>query len=124
MSGSSSCRCRPSESVGRIAATVDWARGSGLWQGCLRWWATSGAGRGGAAEARCATDAGRGEHRQARDAAIGAWTAGWEKVALMRELMERRAPAGAVYSAPEYLGDAHLEARAYFADLRHPDTGR
>jgi benzylsuccinate CoA-transferase BbsF subunit len=74
-------------------------------------------------DARFATLEGRRKHTSELDAAIGAWTATQEKRALMEALQSRGVPAGAVLSPPEWLADPHLEARGYFADLVHAETG-
>jgi crotonobetainyl-CoA:carnitine CoA-transferase CaiB-like acyl-CoA transferase len=57
------------------------------------------------------------------DAAIERATRGRDKRELERALQERGVAAGAVLSAPEYLTDPHLEARGYFVDLVHKETG-
>jgi crotonobetainyl-CoA:carnitine CoA-transferase CaiB-like acyl-CoA transferase len=81
------------------------------------------AGRDWAADSRFATRSARLKHRTALDDEISGWTAGFDKFALMRSLLEAGVPAGAVLASREYLADPHLEARGYFADLSHPETG-
>ncbi|MEX2372219.1 MAG: CoA transferase, partial [Dehalococcoidia bacterium] len=82
------------------------------------------AGCGWADDPRFAGIEARREHRDALDAAIGEWTRTQDQVALMRALLAAGTPAGAVYSAPQMLGDPHLEARGYFAELETVDAGR
>ena len=74
-------------------------------------------------DTRFATFEGRREHTSELDSAIGAWTSTQEKRWLMEALQSRGVPAGAVLSPPEWLVDPHLEARGYFADLVHAETG-
>jgi len=75
-------------------------------------------------DARFMTPEGRRAHASDLDAAIDAWTSTQQKRALMEALQSRDVPAGAVLSPPEWLADPHLEARGYFAELDHAETGR
>lgn len=68
-------------------------------------------------EPRFATLSARQQHRAALDRVIDTWTQGQEKIALMNRLQQHGVPAGGVLSAPEFLGDAHLQARGFFIEL-------
>ncbi len=100
----------------------DWialaARGEDEWRALCRV-----AGRGWESDPRFADQTARLAHRAKLDAAITAWTAGQDKLALMHTLLAAGVPAGAVLASFEYLRDQHLDARGYFAALQHPVTG-
>ncbi|MEE8422670.1 MAG: CoA transferase [Dehalococcoidia bacterium] len=81
-------------------------------------------GRGWGDDTRFATVEARRRNQAALDAEIEAWTEGSDKSELTRALQSAGVPAGPVLSAPEWLADAHLEARGYFVELDHPDAGR
>lgn len=53
----------------------------------------------------------RGEHQQALDDLIGAWTRQYAAEHLVTLLADHGVPAGLVYHAAEMLGDAHFQAR-------------
>ncbi|MDA0353619.1 MAG: CoA transferase [Chloroflexi bacterium] len=72
---------------------------------------------------RFATAKTRREHRDALDAAIDAWTQGWEHVRLTWLLQARGVPASPVYQSSEWLHDAHLEARGYYFSTEELDAG-
>ena len=57
------------------------------------------------------------------DAAIEAWTAGRDKVALMHQLQASGIAAGAVNASPEWLADPHLTERGYFFAVDELDAG-
>ncbi len=65
----------------------------------------------------CATMNKRREHQSELDQAINAWTQGWDKIELMTRLQQHGVPAGAVMTAPEFMGDPHLETRGFFVAL-------
>jgi len=69
-------------------------------------------------------DAGARRARRAEvDAAVERATRRRDKRELERALQAHGVAAGAVLSAPEYLADPHLEARGYFVELVHRETG-
>jgi crotonobetainyl-CoA:carnitine CoA-transferase CaiB-like acyl-CoA transferase len=82
------------------------------------------AGRGWERDPRFGDLAARRANHAALDAEIEAWTADQSKAALMHALQARGVAAGAVLSAPEWLAEPHLEARGYFVELEHEETGR
>ncbi len=59
----------------------------------------------------------RRKHQVKLDQAIETCSQRWDKIELMTALQERGVPAGAVMNAPEFMGDPHLEARGFFAEL-------
>ncbi len=59
----------------------------------------------------------------ALDAAIAAWTAGQEQMALMHRLQGRGIAAAAALDARQLVEDPHLAARGFFATITHPDAG-
>ena len=72
---------------------------------------------------RFASLADRREHHEALDAAIEEWTRDWEHLRLTWMLQARGVPAGPVYRPPEWLHDAHLEARGYSFATEELDAG-
>jgi crotonobetainyl-CoA:carnitine CoA-transferase CaiB-like acyl-CoA transferase len=62
-------------------------------------------------------------NRERLDAAVEAWTMTWDKIELSERLIAAGVPAGAVQSAPEFLGDRQLVALDYFSTLATSDTG-
>ena len=81
------------------------------------------AGRGWATDPRFTTLDTRRVHHAELDVAIESWTSGQEKWELAGRLQQRGIPAGPVLSAPEWLGDRHLQERGYWVELDHPETG-
>ena len=57
------------------------------------------------------------------DAALRAWTVGFEADDLMRKLQAAGVPAGVVRSAAEALDEPHLAARDWFKVMTHADLG-
>ncbi len=76
-----------------------------------------------ASDPRFATAEARLAHRAELDEAIAEWTRNLGKFDVMERLVRAGVPAGAVLTCPEYLADAHLEERGYYARLEHPATG-
>src|SRR5690606_11742230 len=66
---------------------------------------------------------GRLAHREALDAAIETWTSAQPKEELLLQLQAAGVASGAVQSAPEWHGDAHLQERGYFFSTTEIDTG-
>ena len=62
-------------------------------------------------------------NRATLDATVEAWTRTLPKQELMVALQARGIAAGAVNAAPDWLGDPHLWARAYFFETDELDTG-
>jgi crotonobetainyl-CoA:carnitine CoA-transferase CaiB-like acyl-CoA transferase len=79
--------------------------------------------RGWAEDARFATGPARGKNREALDAAIGAWTAGFETGALEALLQAARVPAHRVSTSADVFGDDQLKHRGHIIDVAHPRFG-
>jgi benzylsuccinate CoA-transferase BbsF subunit len=69
------------------------------------------------------TLAGRRQHEAAIDAAIEAWTVGWERQDLAACLQERGVPAGPYQHLPELIHTDPVLSDAHFAQVAHP-SGR
>jgi benzylsuccinate CoA-transferase BbsF subunit len=77
-----------------------------------------------ALEARWATLPERHRHRQELGDLLGAWTAGQEAQALMRDLQARGVPAGAVQDARDVTqADPQLRHRGHWVRLPHAEMG-
>ncbi len=76
------------------------------------------------ADDRFATMASRGEHKAEVDAAVRAWTATMDKLAVMRALGDAGVPAGALRSTTEVLADQDLRDRGIFVTVDDPGRGR
>jgi crotonobetainyl-CoA:carnitine CoA-transferase CaiB-like acyl-CoA transferase len=74
-------------------------------------------------DSRFATAASRGENREALDAAIGAWTAGYDPGALEELLQGMGVPVHRVSTSADAFADPQLRHRAHFIDLEHPRLG-
>ncbi len=76
-----------------------------------------------AEDRRFATPGARLENRDALDAAIGAWTAGFEPGALEELLQGVGVPVHRVSDCPDILADPQLKARDHIIYLDHPRFG-
>ena len=65
----------------------------------------------------------RWKHRAALDAALGAWTVGWDAIELAERLQGAGVPASAVMGARTLLRDAQIVARQAVGALEHPQVG-
>ncbi len=74
-----------------------------------------------AADERYATHLARGEHQQALDEHIAAWTGTYEAEALLALLEAHGVPAGRIFRAPEMLADPHFQAREAIVDADAAD---
>jgi len=75
-------------------------------------------------DTRFATVTGRWRHQAEIDVHLGAWTAGYDHIALMHLLQRHGVPAGAVLNGLELLGDAQLEARGWWDAVTPTEIGR
>ncbi len=57
------------------------------------------------------------------DAALAAWTAGWDHLELMRVLQQAGIAAVAVFDAKELVENEHLAARKLYVPIPHVDAG-
>ena len=69
------------------------------------------------------TAAGRKADEDRLEAALSAWTRGWNAQTLQHRLQTIGVPAAAVHSTLSHLRDPHLAARGWWLQLTHPDTG-
>ncbi|MCL4240909.1 MAG: CoA transferase [Dehalococcoidia bacterium] len=76
-----------------------------------------------AADAACATAAGRLANRAAIDAHLGKWTAGQDMHEAMARLQAAGIPAGAVQRSSDHLRDPQLAHRRFFHPLEHAEMG-
>jgi formyl-CoA transferase len=74
-------------------------------------------------DARFATVADRGEHKDEVDAAVTAWTSQRDKLEAMIALGSAGVPAGAVRTTTDILADEDLRARGIFVPVPHPVHG-
>jgi len=74
-------------------------------------------------DARFDTMAHRHEHRAELDAIIGEWLADRDAHWVMNRLQRAGVPAGAVMTEADVFEDRHLNARAFFRPVEHPETG-
>jgi len=70
-----------------------------------------------AEDARFADNAGRVEHEQAIDAAIGAWTQAHGSAEVLAILDQAAVPAGPIYNVADMLADPHYRARGLFQEV-------
>lgn len=70
-----------------------------------------------ATDARFANNAGRVQHEQAIDGAIGAWTAANDSASVLRTLDEISVPGGPIYSVADMARDPHFNARGLFQQV-------
>jgi benzylsuccinate CoA-transferase BbsF subunit len=61
--------------------------------------------------------------KQQIDAALAAWTRGWERRDIERELVGRGVPASVVQRMTEVVADPQLTSRGYFVTLEHQEIG-
>jgi crotonobetainyl-CoA:carnitine CoA-transferase CaiB-like acyl-CoA transferase len=76
-----------------------------------------------AADPDLRTLAGRRHRQEELDAAIGAWTAGWEQEEAAACLQAAGVPAAPVLANWQMLSDPHLHARRVFPSVTHPVVG-
>jgi crotonobetainyl-CoA:carnitine CoA-transferase CaiB-like acyl-CoA transferase len=76
-----------------------------------------------AEDSRFATAMARRENREALDAAIGAWTAGFEAGALEELLQGAGVPVHRLSTSADVFADLQLKDRAHIIDLEHPRLG-
>ena len=76
-----------------------------------------------ACDSRFSTALRRWKHREALDAALGAWTVGWDAIELAERLQRAGVPASAVMGARTLLRDAQIVARQAVGALEHPQVG-
>jgi benzylsuccinate CoA-transferase BbsF subunit len=74
-------------------------------------------------DARFATLPGRWQNRRALDEILSAWTREQEHYQAMHLLQSQGVPAGPVLTAGEVIADPHLEARAFWDTVDHPEAG-
>lgn len=67
---------------------------------------------------RLANNAGRVEHEQEIDAAIGAWTRAHTSDVVLRTLNEASVPGGPIYSVADMVADPHFNARGLFEEVQ------
>jgi len=73
---------------------------------------------------KLAGHAGRRKNQDELDALIENWTRRRDHYEVMRRLQAAGVPAGAVLDAAGLLSNEHLEARGFFWEIEHPETGR
>ena len=66
---------------------------------------------------------GRLEHQDELDRHIAGWTSGQDAYDVMHQLQSAGVPAGVVVNAEQLVSDPHLNARKFFWDIDHPETG-
>lgn len=76
-----------------------------------------------ASDARYADMASRHTNRRSLDAEIAAWTTTHDAAWIAARLQDAGVPAGVVLHESELLRDPHLEARGYWQQIPHPETG-
>jgi benzylsuccinate CoA-transferase BbsF subunit len=77
-----------------------------------------------AMDARFDTVPGRWQHRHELDAHLEQWTTAYDNQALMHLLQAHQVAAGAVLTARDLAGDAHLHARHYFEVFTNANAPR
>lgn len=70
---------------------------------------------------RFANNAGRVEHEQEIDAAIGTWTRAHTSEEVLRALHEVSVPGGPIYSVADMFSDPHFNARGLFEEVKVDD---
>ena len=76
-----------------------------------------------AADERYGSAAGRLEHQDRLDRAIGEWTRQHTNYEAMHALQARGVPAAPVLGARALFEDPHMRALGYFVDIDHPEVG-
>jgi len=66
---------------------------------------------------------GRWRNREELDLLVAAWVREHEVRALAEHLQEHGVAAAAMETIPELVKDSHLQARGYFVEIDHPETG-
>jgi crotonobetainyl-CoA:carnitine CoA-transferase CaiB-like acyl-CoA transferase len=77
-----------------------------------------------ASDPRFAEQSTRHANRAELDPLIAAWTEAFDPYWVMYRLQERGIAAGVVMSDSELLESRHHEARGYFQEIDHPESGR
>jgi crotonobetainyl-CoA:carnitine CoA-transferase CaiB-like acyl-CoA transferase len=75
------------------------------------------------ADSELANDQGRGRRQAELDAAVGAWTAGYDLRPLNDVLAEHGIPAGPVYDLAGVAADPQFRSRGAIVELDDPDVG-
>jgi crotonobetainyl-CoA:carnitine CoA-transferase CaiB-like acyl-CoA transferase len=70
-----------------------------------------------AVDPRFGNNAGRVEHEQEIDGAIGAWTRANDSATVLRTLDEASVPGGPIYSVADMAADPHFNARGLFQSV-------
>lgn len=70
-----------------------------------------------ATDSRFANNAGRVQHEQEIDAAIGAWTQANDSATVLRILDDASVPGGPIYSVADMAADPHFNARGLFQSV-------
>ena len=94
-------------------------RGDADWEALLSVWGDAEA----AGDRRFRTALRRWKHREALDARLGAWTAGFDAPELAERLQGAGAPASAVMGARTLLRDPQIAARQAVGGLEHAQVG-
>ncbi|HEY4669892.1 MAG TPA: CoA transferase, partial [Tepidiformaceae bacterium] len=81
------------------------------------------AGKEWASDSRFATLSGRFENREALDAAIGEWTAGYEDTWLEEQLQAGGVPVHRTSNSIDAAADPQLKHRGHFVTVEHPELG-
>jgi crotonobetainyl-CoA:carnitine CoA-transferase CaiB-like acyl-CoA transferase len=76
-----------------------------------------------AADARFATPLLRRRNQAALDEILATWTRARDHYDAMHTLQAHGVPAGAVLNGGEVIADPHLEARAFWDTVEHPEVG-
>lgn len=76
-----------------------------------------------AKEEKFSTAHNRWKNRDELDRQIGGWTTGHDPYEAMQLLQEAGVPAGPVVRASDLYADPHLEARGFFKEITHRETG-
>ena len=74
-------------------------------------------------DARFETPIGRRQHQQTLHEILSAWTQTHDHYQAMHILQAHGVPAGPVLTAAEVIADPHLEARAFWDTVDHPEAG-
>lgn len=73
-----------------------------------------------AEDPRLSDNAGRVEHREEVDGAIGAWTSTLTAAEVVETLEEAQVPAGLIYNVADMVADPHFQARGLFEEVDTP----
>jgi crotonobetainyl-CoA:carnitine CoA-transferase CaiB-like acyl-CoA transferase len=74
-------------------------------------------------DSRFSTMSSRLQNQDELDLIIAEWTHQQDQQEAMRKFQSRGVPAGAVLTNQQLLEDPHFEARGFFEEATHPDTG-